>query len=96
MATSSSTNDLDFLKGEPEPVQPGTTPSEDTSVRLPQDVIDRLMQLRGVDGVWIERRADGSSIVVLHYTPKGPAPHLPKQVEGMPTRIIGGEPIRAF
>lgn len=96
MATSPNPGSLDFLSGEPAPVDPTRSRPEDRADRLPADVVERLMGLPGVDGVWIEREPDGSRVVVLHYTPKGPAPHLPRQVNGMPTRIVGGEPIRAY
>lgn len=97
MATRLPPGSLDFLLSDPAPVtDPGTSPAEDSADRLPQEVIDRLMRLRGVDGVWIERDASGQRVVVLHYTPGGAAPHLPTHVQGMPTRIVGGEPIRAL
>ncbi|HOM13088.1 MAG TPA: hypothetical protein PLB41_07190 [Rubrivivax sp.] len=51
--------------------------------------------LQGVDGVWIEREPDGQRVVVIHYTPSARPTHLPQQVNGLPTRIVGGEPIRA-
>ena len=54
-----------------------------------------LMALQGVDGVWIEREPDGQRVVVIHYTPSARPTHLPQQVNGLPTRIVGGEPIRA-
>jgi len=52
------------------------------------------MKIPGVDGVWLEKD-EGGGVVVLHYTPGGDSSHLPRQVQGMPTRIVGGEPIRA-
>jgi hypothetical protein len=53
------------------------------------------MGIPGVNGVWIERDASGQRVVMLHYTPGGTKTHLPSTVEGLPTRIVGGEPIRA-
>lgn len=53
------------------------------------------MKMPGIDGVWVERAARGGRVVVLHYTPKGSTAHLPSVVHGLPTRIVGGEPIRA-
>lgn len=85
---------IDFLAGDPVPVvsSPAVTPGAD---RLPQPVIDELMKISGVDGVWLEKDP-GGPVVVLHYTPGGNTSHLPRQVQGMPTRIVGGEPIRAL
>ena len=88
---------LDFLASNPVPVTgPGARAEDDAADRLPQALTDQLMLLRGVDGVWIEREASGQRVVVLHYTPGGAAPHLPASVHGMPTRIVGDEPIRAL
>ncbi len=86
---------LDFLSGDPAPVTSGSTPSPASTV-LPQRVVDDLMRIAGVDGVWVEQDPRGAPVVVLHYTPAGPAAHLPTRVQGMPTRIVGGEPIRAL
>lgn len=96
MATRLSPESLDFLASDPVPVTGPGAPADDAADRLPQALIDQLMLLRGVDGVWIEREATGQRVVVLHYTPGGAAPHLPRSVQGMPTRIVGGEPIRAL
>jgi hypothetical protein len=88
---------LNFLASDPTPIldQPIAS-SADPADRLPQDVIDQLMQIKGVDGVWIERDASGHRVVVLHYTPPGPVTHLPTRVHGLPTRVVGGEPINAL
>lgn len=95
MATSSPIGSLDFLQGDPQPAGAGPAPAEDPADRLPQAVVDQVMRLPGVDGVWIERDAAGRRHVVLHYTPQGPTGHLPRTVHGLPTRVVGGEPIRA-
>ena len=86
--------DLGFLSGDPAPVGASASPSAED--QLPQPVADRLLQLAGVEGAWIERDARGQRVVVLYYGRPGQPSHLPSQVEGMPTRIIGGEPIRAL
>ena len=97
MATRRLPESLDFLASDPVPVTgPGTSSAVDSADLLPQALIDQLMLLRGVDGVWIEREASGQRVVVLHYTPGDEAPHLPTSVRGLPTRIVGGEPIRAL
>lgn len=84
----------DFLSGDPAPVTPGgDTPQAGDS--LPQDVADHLLGLPGIDGAWIERDAQGGRVVVLHCSLPEPPAGLPRQVDGLPTRIIGGEPIRA-
>lgn len=97
MATNPPLGPLDFLQGAPQPVDPaapGAGAAEEEADRLPPAVVERLMALPGVDGVWVERTATGR-VVVLHHTPGGPAAHLPATVEGLPVRIVGGEPIRA-
>ena len=95
MAPSQPPGSLDFLHGAPEPVVPAPAVPDDPADRLPQAVIEELMRLPGVDGVWVEREARGARVVVLHYTPKGSTAHLPRTVHGLPTRVVGGEPIRA-
>ena len=96
MVTSLPPDPPDFLASEPVPVigQPAASPDA-TKDRLPKAVVDGLMRVPGVDGVWIEQDASGLRVVVLHYTPGGPTTHLPSTVEGLPTRIVGGGPIRA-
>ena len=95
MATDLPPGSLNFLQGAPAPVGTAPAAADDPADRLPQAVVDQLMRLPGIDGVWVERDGRGGRVVVLHYTPKGPTAHLPKTVHGMPTRIVGGEPIRA-
>ena len=86
----------DFLASDPVPVTQGVADVAPSAAdQLPPDVVDELMRTSGVDGVWIEHSASGERIVVLHYSFKGTHTHLPSRVEGMPTRIVGGEPIRA-
>lgn len=86
---------LDFLTSAPVPVikQPVAVP--DPADQLPEPVVRELMRIPGIDGVWIERDEKGHRIAVLYYTPSGSTAHLPREVQGLPTRIIGGEPIRA-
>jgi len=97
MATQPDLGPLDFLQGAPAPAEATDGAPEGAASaadRLPDAVVEALMALPGVDGVWIER--DGAErVVVLHHTPGGPAPHLPARVEGLAVRIVGGEPIRA-
>jgi hypothetical protein len=95
MATSFPPGELDFLGAAPEPVS-GAAAAASPMAPLPDAVVAALMRLRGVDGVWLEQDAAGKPVVVLHYTPGGAAPHLPRRVHGLPTRIVGGEPIRAY
>lgn len=96
MVTSLPPESLDFLASEPVPVigRPAPSPNE-VADRLPKAVVDNLMRIPGVDGVWVERDVNGRRVVVLHYAPGGPTTHLPTVVEGLPTRIVGGAPIRA-
>lgn len=86
---------LDFLAKDPVPVSGGAAALAGTD-RLPQAVIDSVMALPGVDGMWIEADADGQRVVVIHYTPRRGAAKLPSRVHGLPTRIVGGRPIRAL
>jgi len=91
---------LDFLHAPPEPVEPAAPARQATRAAaaadsLPAATVERLMRLAGVDGVWVERDASGGRVVVLHHSPPGPAPHLPRVVAGLPVRVVGGEPIRA-
>ena len=85
---------LDFLRGEPQPVDESRAPAAAEDV-LPQDVADRLLRLSGVDGAWIETDSRGRRVVVLHYSLPGRPNHLPPSVRGMPVKIVGGEPISA-
>ena len=97
MATSLPPGSTDFLDTDPLPVTRQVAGQGGAAAdRLPQAVVDKLMGMAGVDGVWIERDASGQRVVVLHYSPKGATAHLPRTVEGLPTRIVGGEPIRAL
>lgn len=86
-----------FLDSDPLPVmrQAGGLAAA-AADKLPQVVIDRLMGIAGVDGVWIERDAGGQRVVVLHYAPKGSRAHLPAMVEGLPTCIVGASPFAPF
>ncbi|MBS0392511.1 MAG: hypothetical protein JSS19_04830 [Proteobacteria bacterium] len=97
MATSLPPGSTDFLDLPPLPVtRQAAGVAGGAADRLPQAVIDKVMGIPGVDGVWIERDAAGQRVVVLHYTPRGSRAHLPATVAGLPTRIVGGEPIRAL
>lgn len=96
MVTSLPPKSLDFLASQPVPVIGQSARSPDAAAdSLPKTIVEDLMRLPGVDGVWIERDVSGRRVVVLHYTPGGATNHLPRSVEGLPTRIVGGEPIRA-
>lgn len=96
MTTCLPPHATDFLASDPVPVAaPAAGAPQAAAERLPQAVVEQLMQTAGVDGVWLERSASGERIVVLHYSLKGSRSHLPGSVEGMRTRIVGGEPIQA-
>lgn len=86
-------SDLGFLVGEPTPVRPAT--GETAKDVLPQALADELLRLPGVEGAWLERDEQGQPFVVLYYARPGHPTHLPTRVNGLPTRIVGGEPIRA-
>ena len=95
MSTTPPPSPLDFLHEPPQPVDAGAPPQPAAADVLPAATVERLMRLPGVDGVWIEHDASGQRVVVLHHSPPGPAPHLPRSVAGLPVRVVGGESIRA-
>ena len=84
---------LDFLSGPPTPV--GEVEPPNPADFLPQSTADALLKLEGVVGAWIERDAAGQRLVALHVSTPTTPDHLPDQVEGMPVKVVGGEPIRA-
>lgn len=87
--------DLGFLQGEPAPVSPLAASARPNPLDvLPQATADALLRIDGVVGAWIERDARGQRQVVLHTSRPMPASALPALVAGLPTRIVGGEPIR--
>jgi hypothetical protein len=86
---------LDFLSGDPTPVGAQPSGSEASAAELPPEVVDSLMRIPGVDGVWVEITANGRREVVLYVTNLRDKPAVPRTIQGMPTRVIGGEPIRA-
>lgn len=86
---------LDFLHQPAQPVQAQETTAAQAADLLPQPVADRLMALPGVQGVWIERQADGLRLVVLHVDGPGVPAGLPSQVHGLPVRVQGHAPINA-
>ncbi len=94
MAAEFPPGSLDFLNVPPQSMAASAAAAPGVET-LPAGEVDRLMRLSGVDGVWIEHDAGGRPVVVMHYTPGGLATHLPKTVNGWPTRVVGGEPIRA-
>jgi hypothetical protein len=89
---------FDFLSGPPAPVE---AVARESSMRvpppdvLPQSIADQLLGLDGVDGAWIERMPSGERVVVLHYSRTDQPRHLPRQVQGLPVKVVGGEPIQA-
>lgn len=78
---------LEFLKNDPQPVGRQEVNSVDI---LPAATINQLMQIAGVNGVWIEKDGSGQRVVVLHYTAGGSISHLPTTVAGMRTVIVKG------
>ncbi len=84
---------LDFLKHDPAPA--GAVAGADPSDVLPQDVADRLLEIDGVDGAWIERDARGQREVVVYMSRPGDPGGVPSRVAGLVTRIVRGGPIRA-
>ena len=87
--------DLGFLQGDPAPVSQRAASARPNPLDvLPQDTADELLRLDGVVGAWIERDEHGQRYVALHTSRPMPASALPAHAAGLPTRIVGGEPIR--
>ena len=62
---------LDFLHAAPVPVRSEPVAAQDPADQLPRSLVEQLMRLPGIDGVWVEREPTGERVVVLHYTPRG-------------------------
>lgn len=86
---------LDFLAQDPVPVSPSDWATPDPADLLPQAVADALLALDGVDGAWIERTPGGQREVVVHISHAGARSAVPERANGLPTRVVGGQPIRA-
>ncbi len=98
MASSSfhAPGTLDFLQGDPAPVSRSAVEAKvDPGDVLPQPTADRLLALDDVVGAWIERNAQGRREICVHVSRPGGGADVPAVVDGLPTRIVGGEPIRA-
>lgn len=96
MASRKLLGSLDFLAQDPVRVQTEDPARGDDSDVLPAETIDALMRIPGVDGVWVEVNAKGQREVVIYVADLKQKVAVPPVVAGMPTRIIGGEPIRAL
>lgn len=96
MSSRKSLGSLDFLAHDPARVQSQDTARGDEADVLPAETIDALMRIPGVDGVWVEVNDKGQREVVIYVTDLKQKVAVPPVVAGMPTRIIGGEPIRAL
>ncbi|MCX8115676.1 MAG: hypothetical protein N3D71_11490 [Burkholderiaceae bacterium] len=96
MASRKSLGSLDFLAQDPVRVQTEDRAGGDDGDVLPAETIDALMRIPGVDGVWVEVNDKGQREVVIYVTDLKQKVAVPPIVAGMPTRIIGGEPIRAL
>ena len=95
-SSSGSTGPLDFLQGDPAPVARADAQARvDPADVLAQPSADRLLAIDDVVGAWIERDAHGKREVCVHVSRPGGGAGVPRVVDGMPTRIVGGEPIRA-
>jgi len=87
---------LDFLQADPSPVSHSAAQAAvDPADVLAQSSADRLLALDDVVGAWIERDAQGRRQVCVHVSRPGGGAGVPATVDGLPTRIVGGEPIRA-
>lgn len=96
MTSRKSPGSLDFLAQDPVSVQADGSARGDEGDVLPAETIDELMRIPGVGGVWVEVDAQGRREVVIYVADLKQKIAVPPVVAGMPTRIIGGEPIRAL
>jgi hypothetical protein len=85
----------DFLSQEPTPVE--SQAHQPVDYRLPDAVVEQLMSIPGVDGVWIEYGEDHKPEVVLHITNAKALSSLPTVIQGLVVRPrVVGEPIKAY
>ncbi|MEW5880760.1 MAG: hypothetical protein AB1761_10000 [Pseudomonadota bacterium] len=96
MASRKSLGSLDFLAQDPVRAQTQDQARGDDGDVLPAETIEALMRIPGVDGVWVEVNDKGQREVVIYVADLKQKVAVPPVVAGMPTRIIGGEPIRAL
>jgi len=96
MPSRKSLGSLDFLAQDPVRVRTKDPARGDECDVLPAETIDALMRIPGVEGVWVEVNAQGRREVVLYVADLKQKVAVPPVVAGMPTRVIGGEPIRAL
>jgi hypothetical protein len=85
----------EFLSRDPEPVGAGAQATRPQPA-LSDHTVNHLMQIPGVDGVWVESTGDGSYVAVIYVTQPATLTRIPSQVEGLPVRTQLGEPIRAL
>lgn len=83
---------LDFLQGDPEPV--AGEKGKKTRVLSPATVT-ALMDIDGVDGVWVDELA-AEPHVVIYVTDREALGKIPSSVEGLPVSTELGEQIRAL
>lgn len=57
----------------------------------------RLLSMPGVQGVGVEKDSGGGFVVAVHVdADTSPSPQLPNELDGVPVRIVHGEPFRKF
>lgn len=89
---------LAFLHADPLPVAPSAddVSLEPRGLRLPQSIVDALMALPGVQGVWVEGESEAQAVVVVHVDASWQPYTVPRLVNGWPVRIDRGGPITAL
>lgn len=83
---------MDFLQGNPKPVG---TEQGTAARRLSPSTVSSLMEIEGVDGVWVDELSQQPK-VVIYVTDRKALTKTPAVVEGLPVRIELGDPIRAL
>jgi hypothetical protein len=79
-----SGHDLSFLRGDPAPV--GASEPATAGRRLPPAIVDEIMAVPGVLGVWIEASRPGAPEVVVAMQDAAILGQLPPQIDGLPVR----------
>jgi hypothetical protein len=90
--------DLGFLHDKPQPVDPPADAAElePQGLRLPPAVVEALMAVPGVQGVWVEGRTREEGVVVVQVDARWQPFTVAREIHGWPVRIHRGGPVRAL
>lgn len=72
--------------------------SETKAMQVKQRYSAQLLSQPGITGVGIEKGDDGEFVLAIHVDGSNPdiASQLPKQLDGLPVKIVKSGPYRAF